>query len=78
VLRAFVLCDGAGTRDWGLAPLATFAVLALAHAIGSTHRVTRWAERIPAPAYALLYGIAAPLALAFMNGAVQPFIYFQF
>jgi alginate O-acetyltransferase complex protein AlgI len=77
-VRSFVLFDGPGALDWGFAPLATLAALAVAHWIGSTHAVARASERMPRWAYAVALGLVAPLALAFMNGAVQPFIYFQF
>jgi alginate O-acetyltransferase complex protein AlgI len=77
-LRSFALFESPGAKDFGWVPLGTFAALALAHAIGSTHAVGRTLERLPNWAYALFLGLAVPLALAFTNSAVKPFIYFQF
>jgi len=77
-VQSFVALRSPGVESWGLVPLATFALLAGAHALGSTHAVARWTERLALPAYATLYGVAFACAFAFMNGAVQPFIYFQF
>ena len=78
IVRAFVLFESPGTRTYGWAPILTFAALALAHIVGRTHWVGRSLERLPDWAYALLYGALVPPVLSFMNGAVQPFIYFQF
>lgn len=77
-VRAWTLLDSPGELSWGWKPLAVFGVLVLAHALGWTHKVARAAERWPQSAYAIAYGAAFALVLAFMNGAVQPFIYFQF
>ena len=54
------------------------AGLFAAHLLGSTHVVGRASEKIPGWLFAVVYGALWPLALAFMNGAVKPFIYFQF
>jgi alginate O-acetyltransferase complex protein AlgI len=77
-VRAFVAFESAGELSWGLTPFVTFAVLAAAHALGATRAVGEWLERRAWPSYAIFYGAAFALAFAFMNGAVQPFIYFQF
>jgi alginate O-acetyltransferase complex protein AlgI len=77
-VRSFVTFDSPGALSWGWKPFATLGVLALAHLIGSTHAVERWSERLPAWLYAITYGAAFAIVFAFMNGAVQPFIYFQF
>jgi alginate O-acetyltransferase complex protein AlgI len=77
-LRSFVAFANPGASSWGWAPIATLALLAVAHVVGSTHSVARALEKLPAWGYSVAYGIAVPLAIAFMNGAVQPFIYFQF
>ena len=78
VARSFVLFESPGTASFGLAPIYTFAGLALVHAVGSTRAVERLWSRLPDWGFAVAYGVAVPLVLAFMNGAVQPFIYFQF
>jgi len=77
-VRSFVLLQSPGQLSWGWTPIATLAALAVAHAIASTKLLEHASERLPSWSYSVAYGVAAPLALAFMNGAVQPFIYFQF
>jgi alginate O-acetyltransferase complex protein AlgI len=77
-VRSFVGFASPGELSWGWAPLATFAVLAATHALGATHAVGRWLERRSESVYAVCYGAAFALAFAFSNGAVKPFIYFQF
>jgi D-alanyl-lipoteichoic acid acyltransferase DltB (MBOAT superfamily) len=77
-VRSFALMQSPGELSWGWAPIATFAGLATVHAIAATRVLERVIERMPSWGYSVAYGIAAPFALAFMNGAVQPFIYFQF
>jgi alginate O-acetyltransferase complex protein AlgI len=77
-VRSFVGLASPGELSWGWAPLATFAALAATHALGATHAVGRWLERRSESVYAVCYGAAFALAFAFSNGAVKPFIYFQF
>jgi hypothetical protein len=77
-VRSFVGFASPGELSWGWAPLATFAALAATHALGATHAVGRWLERRSESVYAVCYGAAFALAFAFSNGAVKPFIYFQF
>ncbi len=77
-VRSFVAFESPGELSWGWTPIATFAALASAHALGATRAVGRWLEGRSLNAYAALYGAAFALAFAFSNGAVQPFIYFQF
>jgi alginate O-acetyltransferase complex protein AlgI len=77
-VRSFVALQSPGQLAWGWMPIATLAALAVVHAMAATKLLERLSERLPAWGYAIAYGVAAPLALAFMNGAVQPFIYFQF
>ncbi len=78
VLRSWLLFESDGPRTFGMAPIYTFAGLALVHMLGRRHAVGRGMERLPGWAFALLYGILVPLALSFANGSVKPFIYFQF
>ena len=77
-VRSFVLLDSPGTRSTGWVPLATFGCLALLHWACSKRWLERESERIPQWSYAVALGILVPLALAFTNAAVKPFIYFQF
>jgi alginate O-acetyltransferase complex protein AlgI len=77
-VRSFVLFDSPGTRSTGWIPLATFAGLALVHGACSKRWLERTSERMPPWGYATALGILVPLALAFTNAAVKPFIYFQF
>ena len=37
-----------------------------------------WTERVPAPAFAVAYGLAIPIAFALSATALQPYIYFRF
>jgi alginate O-acetyltransferase complex protein AlgI len=78
VARSWVLFDSSGPRTFGWAPIWTFLGLAAVHAVSYLRLVQLAVDRLPAWAFALLYGALIPPALAFMNGAVQPFIYFQF
>ncbi|MCC7011700.1 MAG: MBOAT family protein [Planctomycetes bacterium] len=78
VVRAFVLFESPGTTNSGWAPLATFALLAAIHAACARRSLEAWSARVPSWSFALGFGVLVPLAFAFMNGAVQPFIYFQF
>jgi alginate O-acetyltransferase complex protein AlgI len=78
VCRSWLFLEDPGPRTFGVAPLLTFAALALVHVVGYTQAVGRAMNRLPAWGYAIAYGVLVPVALAFMNGAVQPFIYFQF
>ncbi len=59
-------------------PLALFAGLALLHFVAWKKLLRPLAEHSPAWAFSIGYGIAFPILLSLMNGAVQPFIYFQF
>ena len=77
-VRSFVAFESPGALSWGWAPIATFAVLAIVHWIGSTHALGRALARLPSWSYSIAYGACAALAIAFMNNVVQPFIYFQF
>jgi alginate O-acetyltransferase complex protein AlgI len=78
VARSFVLFEDQGPRTFGWAPLWTFGGLALVHAVSRSRQVGRAVALLPDWAFALLYGALVPPVLSFMNGAVQPFIYFQF
>ena len=77
-VRSFVLFDSPGPRSTGWVPLATFAALALLHWACSKRWLERTSECMPSWSYATALGILVPLALAFTNAAVKPFIYFQF
>jgi alginate O-acetyltransferase complex protein AlgI len=77
-VRSYVLFESPGVKSWGWLPIATLAGLAVAHAVGSRHVVARWSERLPDWGYAVALGCVVPVAFAFMNGVVKPFIYFQF
>jgi len=77
-VRSFVLFDSPGMRSTGWVPLATFTALALLHWTCSKRWLERESERLPAWGYAIALGTLVPLALAFTNAAVRPFIYFQF
>ena len=78
IVHTWTTWSSEGPRSFGWAPLYTFAGLAAVHAVARTGAVGRGIERLPNWAFALLLGAVVPLALSFMNGAVQPFIYFQF
>ena len=78
VCRSFVLFESPGERSFGAGPMFVLAGLCAAHMLGSTHVVGRASEKVPSWVFAAIYGASWPLALAFMNGAVKPFIYFQF
>ena len=78
VCRSFVLFQSPGERSFGTGPVFVFAGLVVLHLLGSTHMAGRVMEKVPGWLFAAIYGALWPLALAFMNGAVQPFIYFQF
>jgi alginate O-acetyltransferase complex protein AlgI len=78
IVRTWTLLESSGPRTFGWAPIYTFAGLALVHLIGRAPGLGPAVERLPSWAFALLYGALVPVALSFMNGAVQPFIYFQF
>ena len=78
ILRAWLLFESEGPRTFGLAPIYTFLGLAAVHALGRTHVTGKTLERLPGWAFAVVYGALFPLALCFVNGSVQPFIYFQF
>jgi alginate O-acetyltransferase complex protein AlgI len=77
-VRSFVLFQAEGARSFGVWPLVTFAALALVHALAARRWIERLTEPLPDWGYALLLGALVPLALAFTNAAVKPFIYFQF
>ena len=78
VCRSWIFLESAGSRTFGWAPILTFLGLAAVHAVGRTGAVGRALDRLPEWAYALGLGVLVPVALAFMNSAVRPFIYFQF
>jgi len=78
ICRSFALFDSPGARSFGMGPMYVFAGLVAAHVLGATHMAGRSMEKLPGWAFAAVYGALWPIALAFMNGAVQPFIYFQF
>lgn len=59
-------------------PFALFALLTLLHFIAYKKFLRPLIENCPSLTFAIGYGLAFPLALSLMNGAVQPFIYFQF
>jgi alginate O-acetyltransferase complex protein AlgI len=77
-VRSFVLFQAEGARSFGVWPLVTYAALALVHALAARRWIERVTEPLPDWGYALLLGALVPLALAFTNAAVKPFIYFQF
>ena len=77
-VEGIVLFESPGARSFGASPLYVFAALVVAHVLGSTHMAGRVMEKLPSWLFAAIYGALWPVALAFMNGAVQPFIYFQF
>ena len=77
-VRSFMLFQAEGARSFGVWPLVTFAALALVHALAARRWIERLTEPLPDWGYALLLGALVPLALAFTNAAVKPFIYFQF
>lgn len=53
-------------------------IFATSHAISARWSPTKFAERIPEPAFWLFLGAGTALALSFANREVVPFIYFQF
>ncbi len=67
-----------GPRTPGWPALAIVAGLAVAHVLASRRVLARAVERAPDWAFATACGAAFPVLFAAMNGAVQPFIYFQF
>lgn len=59
-------------------PFILFALLALLHLIAYKKVLRPLIENSSSLTFAIGYGMAFPVALSLMNGAVQPFIYFQF
>ena len=59
-------------------PIAVILTLALLHAFSGRRVLAPYIERAPAWVFSAGYGVAFPVMLSLMNGAVQPFIYFQF
>ncbi len=59
-------------------PFALFLGLAALHFVAYKKLLRPITVQAPAWAFSIGYGIAFPILLSLMNGAVQPFIYFQF
>ena len=58
--------------------LMIFGVLAVIHYLAYSQAMGRIWERIPAPAFAMSYGVVFQICLALMPTGYRPFIYFQF
>ena len=72
---------GLGGPDGGhvvLGPFVIFLALAALHFLAWRRVLRPWLESAPAWSFSVAYGVAFPVVLTLMNGAVQPFIYFQF
>ena len=76
-LHALALAE-TGSQTFGAGPVYFFGGLLVLHVILRMGLLRPAIERAPELAFAIGYGAAVPVVLAFMNGAVQPFIYFQF
>ncbi len=76
--RAWVFFESAGKRVLDPALWLLFAALALVHYFYSRGWPQRWVQAAPDWAFAIGYGAAWSLALAFVPLRSAPFIYFQF
>ncbi len=76
--RAFVLFQDGGGKTLDPALLVTFALLAIVHFLYRQGWPQRLVEALPDWAFAVGYGAATALALAFVPLRTDPFIYFQF
>lgn len=59
-------------------PFVILVAVAALHFAAWKKLLRPWLESAPAWAFSMVYGVAFPVTLSLMNGAVQPFIYFQF
>jgi alginate O-acetyltransferase complex protein AlgI len=78
VSRAFALGDTDGRSSLDAELLLWLLPLALAHVVARRLNLPELAGKLPAPAFAMAYGIVAGLALSCVQLAYRPFIYFQF
>lgn len=78
LLRAFVLLDGEGTLTLDPRLAVLFVALAAVHWLASRWSLERGVHRLPEPAFAVAYGAATALVVAFLPLRTEPFIYFQF
>ena len=69
---------GQGTAWHGLGPLAVFAAAGFAHLFWSRYPLEKMLQRPPDWAFAAACGVLIPVLWSLQNGAVQPFLYFQF
>jgi alginate O-acetyltransferase complex protein AlgI len=76
--RLFTFAPGKGSPLPGLSLWTLLAVMAVAHAVGTTGGWRSWTARVPGPALACGYVIAVNLALVLAPDAGMTFIYFQF
>jgi alginate O-acetyltransferase complex protein AlgI len=79
-LRSFVLFRSPGTQALPSFLFGVLAVLAEIHWLGYRHRrafAAAW-QKLPALAFAPLYGVAFAVAVACVPTEHRPFIYFQF
>ena len=73
-----LLPGGAGGRAPGPGPLVLFAFLALLHWTWSRTSLEELWRRAPDWGFSAACGVVLPLLWTLQNGAVQPFLYFQF
>lgn len=77
VLRALFV-PGGGERWHGPGPLVVFAAAGLIHSYWSRKPLENLLRRPPDWAFAAACGALIPILWSLQNGAVQPFLYFQF
>ena len=78
VARAFLTFQSSGAESIDARWLLLFAIVSLVHGLASRGVTARSVEALPDWAFALAFGAAAALALAFVPMRSEPFIYFQF
>ncbi len=77
-LRSVVLFDAPGGRNFGWSFLGVLAALAVLHALARFGGGRALWRALPERGFALAWGAAFALALAFSSPQTQPFLYFQF
>ncbi len=78
IAKAYLFFQSSGAKVLSPYLFAGLAVLAVAHLLCSWHWPQRLARPLPDWAFAMVFGAAVALALAFVPMRADPFIYFQF
>jgi hypothetical protein len=77
-MRTFALLGEGGPRLIGDRLVWVLAGLAVVHAVSYKGLLRGWWQRLPAPAFAGLYGVLVSATLSMMHTHAEPFVYFQF